>query len=98
MIDPSIFAVIASVVCVVVWLLVVRRAVKEKVSLVLLALVLIVLGLAGTQLLVPLGVPAPGAWTLMAAGAALLLLWPRHEGSHTCPVCGRPHSTDVNAL
>lgn len=89
--DDVTVSVIATLACVTVWVLVVRKAVREKVSLVLLALVLIVLGLMAAGLLVPFGVPVPGAWTIMGAGIALLILWPRHEGVHTCSVCGRPH-------
>lgn len=94
MIDSQTLTILASGACVTAWALVVRRAVREKASLPLLALVLIVLGLAGAQLLAPFGVPVPGAWTLLVAGVLLLLLWPRHEGHHTCPVCGRPHEVE----
>lgn len=65
------------VVCLSVWGVVAYRAWRRHADVVLLALVLIVMGLLGTQLFEILGVEAPGSVAFTVAGALLLLLWPK---------------------
>lgn len=74
---------VASVAAVLIWVAVVGLAVYRKADLVLLALVLIILGFLGTQLLAVMGVRGGFSWAFSIVGVALIFLWPRHDG--------RPH-------
>jgi len=64
-------------VCLVVWFVVVAKAVRERADLEVLALILIVTGLVASGLLQRVEVPAPFALAFMGAGIILLALWPR---------------------
>lgn len=64
-------------VCLGVWSVVAYRAWRYHADVVMLALVLIVMGLLGTQLFETLGFEAPGSFAFTVAGVLLLLLWPR---------------------
>jgi hypothetical protein len=59
----------------IVWGVVIIRVVRSRASVEMLAMVLIVAGLLGAQLLALAKVPAPGAWAFAITGALLLLLW-----------------------
>jgi hypothetical protein len=84
--------IISTVVGLGVWLVVIRKAVRERASLPLLALVLIIAGLIFAQALALARVPTPGGWSFIIVGILLLALWPRHGKTHTCPMCGLAHS------
>lgn len=62
-----------------IWAAVVIRAWRQREELVVLALVLVVLGILGAQLLEQVGIRAPGSWSFALVGALLMLLWPPRE-------------------